>query len=122
LDGTEPSPGDDRKYVDYVDSVLEEGTAAFFQIGMNMFVVNGWDTKTRRSKVSVSARCLTIRFNFDQDTWYHVQRSMIGSEAVFVCTCPASSLDVICVHEYLLREYGLEIFPPDSDLAGNSLL
>jgi hypothetical protein len=67
LDGTEPSPGDDRKYVDYIDSVLEEGIAAFFQIGMNMFVVNGWDSKTRRSKVGVSARCLTIRFNFDQD-------------------------------------------------------
>jgi hypothetical protein len=64
LDGTEPSPGDDRKYVDYVDSVLEEGTAAFFQIGMNMFVVNGWDSKTRRSKVGGSARCLTVRFYF----------------------------------------------------------
>jgi hypothetical protein len=44
LDGTKPSPGDDRKYVDYIDSVLEEGTAAFFQIGMNMFVVNPWDS------------------------------------------------------------------------------
>jgi hypothetical protein len=37
-------------YGDYVDSVLEDGTA-FIQIAKNMFVVNGWDPKARRSKV-----------------------------------------------------------------------
>ncbi|KAJ7212387.1 hypothetical protein B0H12DRAFT_1033226, partial [Mycena haematopus] len=48
--------------------------------------------------------------------WYHVQRSMIGSELVLVCTCPASNPDVPCVHEYLLREHGLDLFPLDCSL------
>jgi len=33
--------------------VLEEGTA-LFQITTNLFVVNGWDAKTKRSKVLIS--------------------------------------------------------------------
>ncbi|KAJ6477493.1 hypothetical protein DFH09DRAFT_951952 [Mycena vulgaris] len=87
-------------YNEYTDSVLEDGTS-FFQIAKNMFIVNGWDAKTRRSKA----------------TWYHVQRSTIGLNAVYVCTCPASNADgVHCVHEHLLKEYGLELFPEDSVL------
>ncbi|KAJ7849341.1 hypothetical protein B0H13DRAFT_2285060 [Mycena leptocephala] len=87
-------------YGDYVDSVLEDGTA-FIQIAKNMFVVNGWDPKARRSK----------------RTWYHIQRSKIGVKSVYVCTCPASNADgIFCVHEYLLKEFGSELFPEDSVL------
>ncbi|KAJ7619018.1 hypothetical protein DFH06DRAFT_1144555 [Mycena polygramma] len=67
---------DQQGYSDYVDSVLEDGTA-FFQIAPHMFVVNGWDPKAKRSK----------------PTWYHIQRSKIGSESVCVCTCPATNAD-----------------------------
>jgi hypothetical protein len=47
------SKGDTREgYADYVTAVLEDSTA-FFQISNNMFVVHGWDIKTRRSKVFI---------------------------------------------------------------------
>ncbi|KAJ7739668.1 hypothetical protein DFH07DRAFT_752074 [Mycena maculata] len=88
----------EKMYKDYVDSVQEDG-ASFIQISKNMFVVNGWDAKRKRSK----------------DAWYHIQQSNIGPETVYVCTCPSSNADGIdCVHEYLLKEYGVELFPGDS--------
>ncbi|KAJ7039477.1 hypothetical protein C8F04DRAFT_949403 [Mycena alexandri] len=90
------TPLSERAYSDYVDSVLEDGTA-FLQISQDLFVVNGWDLKAQRSK----------------DTWYHI-RSLIGSELVVVCTCPSSNPDgVLCVHEYLLRENGAEFITHD---------
>jgi hypothetical protein len=52
-------------------------------------------------------------------TWYHIQRSKIGIKSVYVCTCPASNADgIFCVHEYLLKEFGSELFPEDSVLPG----
>ncbi|KAJ7065152.1 hypothetical protein B0H15DRAFT_794587 [Mycena belliarum] len=90
----------DKGYQEYISAVMEDGTG-FFQIAQNMFVVNGWDVKTKRSK----------------DTWYHIQRSTIGSERVFVCTCPASHPDASCVHGHFLQEHGLELFPVDPDLS-----
>lgn len=50
-DGRETN--ENKGYLEYVDSVLEDGTA-FFQITTNLFVVNGWDAKTKRSKVLIS--------------------------------------------------------------------
>ena len=52
LDGGGLNASNDRRYIDYIECVLDEGTA-FFQIGMDMFVVNGWDAKARRSKVCI---------------------------------------------------------------------
>ncbi|KAK7055927.1 hypothetical protein R3P38DRAFT_3304967 [Favolaschia claudopus] len=84
---------EETTYDAYVESVLDESTG-FFQIARDMFVVNGWDAKAKRSK----------------DTWYHVQQSKIGSEVVIVCTCPTSKPDYTCQHEYLLLEHGSFLF------------
>lgn len=42
--------GDGSGYVEYADSVLADG-APFYQIGKELFIVNGWDSKAKRSKV-----------------------------------------------------------------------
>ncbi|KAJ7233197.1 hypothetical protein C8J57DRAFT_1195912 [Mycena rebaudengoi] len=86
-------------YPEFVDSVLDGG-AAFYQIGADTFVVNGWDMKGKRSK----------------ETWYHAQHKTIGSENIFVCLCPTSRLDTNCVHEQFLKECGAEFFPSDDEL------
>ncbi|KAK7030574.1 hypothetical protein R3P38DRAFT_3511249, partial [Favolaschia claudopus] len=88
-------------YGDFVDAVLEE-SSAFWQISKSLFIVNGWDTKRHCSK----------------DTWYHVQSTKVGSETINVCTCPQSSTsDSKCVHEYLLEEYGADLFPEEAALS-----
>lgn len=109
-------------YSEYMDSVLEDGTA-FFQISKTLFVVNGWDSKKMCSKVIfLLAGWEDHNSNFIQDTWYHVQRLSIGSEIIHVCTCPATkdSNRSSCVHEFLLKEHGMELFPEDGALPGKS--
>ncbi|KAJ7656999.1 hypothetical protein DFH06DRAFT_1132194 [Mycena polygramma] len=101
---TEMDDTEDKGYSEYIDSVLEDGTA-FFQVSESLFVVNGWDSKRMCSK----------------DTWYHIQRSTIGSETIYVCTCPGSNADgICCVHEHLLKEYGTELFPVDNNMLTDS--
>ncbi|KAK7055857.1 hypothetical protein R3P38DRAFT_3385700 [Favolaschia claudopus] len=91
-------------YGDFVDAVLEE-SSAFWQISKSLFIVNGWDTKRHCSKART-------------DTWYHVQSTKVGSETINVCTCPQSSTsDSKCVHEYLLEEYGADLFPEEAALS-----
>ncbi|CAK5276917.1 unnamed protein product [Mycena citricolor] len=77
--------------------IQEEG-GAFYQIGSELFVVNGWEISTKSSKTSV---------------WYHLQRSLIGGTQVIVCRCPSSKPDYRCVHERFLCDYGEELFPVD---------
>ncbi|KAJ7367062.1 hypothetical protein DFH08DRAFT_678486, partial [Mycena albidolilacea] len=82
---------------EYCDSIQEEG-GAFYQIGTDLFVVNGWDPQKKISKAS----------------WYHLQRSSIGDTLVAVCQCPLSRPDNACVHQQFLTDYGDEFFPLDA--------
>ncbi|KAF7324245.1 hypothetical protein MSAN_02529500 [Mycena sanguinolenta] len=52
-------------YLEYCENVQEDG-GAFYQIGADLFVVNGWDAQKKISKPS----------------WFHVQRSTIGEARV----------------------------------------
>ncbi|KAJ7838624.1 hypothetical protein B0H14DRAFT_2588463 [Mycena olivaceomarginata] len=63
-------------YLEYCKNIQEEG-GGFYQIGSDLFVVNGWDAKKKLSKPS----------------WFHVQRSTIGDVDVVVCQCPLSRPD-----------------------------
>jgi hypothetical protein len=47
---------DDCGYSEYCEAIQEEG-GAFYQIGAELFVVNGWDPRTRTSKVSLIYFC-----------------------------------------------------------------
>ncbi|KAJ7713123.1 hypothetical protein B0H14DRAFT_2413980 [Mycena olivaceomarginata] len=87
-------------YLEYCENIQEEG-GAFYQIGSDLFVVNGWDPKKKISKPS----------------WFHVQRSTIGDVDVVVCQCPLSRPDGECVHQQFLRENGEELFPLDATFA-----
>ncbi|KAJ7805238.1 hypothetical protein B0H14DRAFT_2611502 [Mycena olivaceomarginata] len=87
---------DDCGYSEYCEAIQEEG-GAFYQIGAELFVVNGWDPRTRTSKPA----------------WYHLQRSTIGERLVTVCRCPLARPDEPCIHERFLAEYGKELFPVD---------
>ncbi|KAF7361174.1 CxC4 domain-containing protein [Mycena sanguinolenta] len=48
-------------YLEYCENIQEEG-GAFYQIGSDLFVVNGWDPQRKISKAS----------------WFHVQRTTIA--------------------------------------------
>ncbi|KAJ7781850.1 hypothetical protein DFH07DRAFT_728868 [Mycena maculata] len=85
---------EDRGYPEYCESIQEEG-GAFYQIGAELFVMNGWEPHGKTSKSS----------------WYHLQRSTIGRELVTVCRCPLARPNEQCVHEQFLTEYGDELFP-----------
>ncbi|KAJ6536762.1 hypothetical protein DFH09DRAFT_1091235 [Mycena vulgaris] len=86
----------DLDYEDYTEMILQEG-GSFYQISADLFIVSGWDGRTRKAKTS----------------WYHLQRTIIGADLVIVCRCPLSSPDGRCVHEKFLLEYGAEMFPVD---------
>ncbi|KAJ7241836.1 hypothetical protein C8J57DRAFT_1244455 [Mycena rebaudengoi] len=106
-------------YPEFVDSVLNGG-AAFYQIGADTFVVNGWDMKGKCSKV-VRTQCNNPDSTSQicsQETWYHAQHKTIGSENIFVCLCPTSRLDTNCVHKQFLKECGAEFFPSDDVFGG----
>jgi hypothetical protein len=49
-------------YLEYCENIQEEG-GAFYQIGSDLFVVNGWDTKKKLFKVRVpiSLKFLRLR-------------------------------------------------------------
>ncbi|KAJ7029208.1 hypothetical protein C8F04DRAFT_963204 [Mycena alexandri] len=83
----------DCGYEDYVDTVIQDG-GGFYQIGQDLFIVNGWDPRTRTCKLS----------------WYHLQRSMVGDNQIVVCRCPLAKPGNPCVHEKFLTEYGKEMF------------
>ncbi|KAJ6507200.1 hypothetical protein C8R47DRAFT_966779 [Mycena vitilis] len=83
-------------YEEYVDTVIQEG-GAFYQIGQDLFIANGWDPRTKTCKLS----------------WYHLQRSLVGDSTVIVCRCPLAKPDSPCVHERFLVEYGREMFDED---------
>ncbi|KAJ7740000.1 hypothetical protein DFH07DRAFT_751867 [Mycena maculata] len=85
-------------YEEYTEAILQEG-GSFYQIGRDLFVVNGWDDRTKQSKTS----------------WYHLQRTVIGVDIVIVCRCPLATPDNPCVHERFLSEYGDEMFPADEE-------
>ncbi|KAJ7799351.1 hypothetical protein B0H14DRAFT_2617083 [Mycena olivaceomarginata] len=87
-------------YLEYCENIQEEG-GAFYQIGSDLFVVNGWDPNKKVSKPS----------------WFHVQRSTIGDVDVGVCQCPLSPPDGECVHQQFLCENGEELFPLDTTFA-----
>ncbi|KAJ6611690.1 hypothetical protein B0H10DRAFT_1918580 [Mycena sp. CBHHK59/15] len=84
----------DRGYAEYSEAILQEG-GAFYQIGPELFVVNGWDPRGKTAKA----------------IWYHLQRTTVGSVLVIVCRCPLSRPNELCVHEEFLTEYGDELFP-----------
>ncbi|KAJ7360713.1 hypothetical protein DFH08DRAFT_800158 [Mycena albidolilacea] len=87
-------------YLEYCGNIQEEGGGGY-QIGSDLFVVNGWDAKKKLSKPS----------------WFHVQRSTIGDVDVVVCQCLLSRPDGECVHQQFLRENGEELFPLDPTFA-----
>ncbi|KAJ7359242.1 hypothetical protein DFH08DRAFT_769127 [Mycena albidolilacea] len=80
-------------YSEFCESIQEEG-GAFYQIGGDLFVVNGWDPQKKISKSS----------------WHHLQRTTIGDSLVTVCQCPLSRPDGACVHQQFLTDYGEELF------------
>ncbi|KAJ7129700.1 hypothetical protein C8R44DRAFT_839598 [Mycena epipterygia] len=86
----------DSGYKEYTEAILQDG-GSFYQIGPELFVVNGWDSRTKKSKTS----------------WYHLQHTTIGLDPVIVCRCPSSNPDSRCVHECFMAEYGPELFPID---------
>ncbi|KAF7359299.1 CxC4 domain-containing protein [Mycena sanguinolenta] len=90
-------------YLEYCENVQEDG-GAFYQIGADLFVVNGWDAQKKISKPS----------------WFHVQRSTIGEARVVVCQCPLSRPSEQCVHQRFLSDYGEEFFPFDASFANRS--
>ncbi|KAJ7753387.1 hypothetical protein DFH07DRAFT_774137 [Mycena maculata] len=89
-------------YEEYTEAILQEG-GSFYQIGRDLFVVNGWDDRTKQSKTS----------------WYHLQRTVIGVDIVIVCRCPLATPDNPCVHERFLSEYGDEMFPADEEFTAD---
>ncbi|KAJ7229018.1 hypothetical protein GGX14DRAFT_346881 [Mycena pura] len=104
------TPGqDDDGYLAYCEFVQEDG-GAFYQIGEELFVVNGWDTISKTSK----------------STWHHLQRSTIGEAAVIVCRCPLAKPYKSCIHVRFLKEFGEELFPTDipftTDYTNNAAL
>ncbi|KAJ7350651.1 hypothetical protein DFH08DRAFT_646377, partial [Mycena albidolilacea] len=72
----------------FCESIQEEG-GAFYQIGADLFVVNGWDPQKKISKSS----------------WHHLQCTTIGNSLVTVCQCPLSCPDGACVHQQFLTDY-----------------
>ncbi|KAK7030568.1 hypothetical protein R3P38DRAFT_3314231 [Favolaschia claudopus] len=108
--------GDNQGYRDYCENIQEEG-GAFYQIGLDIFVVSGWDAQRKVSKASQSPTNNLIDFEFCtllQSSWYHLQRSTIGVLQVNACQCPLSRPDNPCVHQRFLTDYGDEVFPFDT--------
>jgi hypothetical protein len=105
-------------YSEFCESIQEEG-GAFYQIGADLFVVNGWDPQKKISKVLISLDLphtmiqgrLTVA---TQSSWHHLQRTTIGNSLVTVCQCPLSRPDGACVHQQFLTDYGEELFPFDA--------
>ncbi|KAF7366670.1 hypothetical protein MSAN_00924900 [Mycena sanguinolenta] len=87
-------------YLEYCENIQEEG-GAFYQIGSDLFVVNGWDPQRKISKAS----------------WFHVQRTTIGDNEVVACQCSLSTPSEECVHQQFLRDNGDELFPLDASFA-----
>ncbi|KAJ6464103.1 hypothetical protein C8R45DRAFT_940278 [Mycena sanguinolenta] len=87
-------------YLEYRENIQEEG-GAFYQIGADLFVVNGWDPQKKIPK----------------STWFHLQRSTFGDSDVVVCQCPLSRPSEYCVHQWFLLDYGDELFPSDESFA-----
>ncbi|KAJ6465029.1 hypothetical protein C8R45DRAFT_939868 [Mycena sanguinolenta] len=87
-------------YLEYRENIQEEG-GAFYQIGADLFVVNGWDPQKKIPK----------------STWFHLQRSTFGDSDVVVCQCLLSHPSEYCVHQWFLLDYGDELFPSDESFA-----
>ncbi|KAJ7787748.1 hypothetical protein B0H14DRAFT_2537253 [Mycena olivaceomarginata] len=90
-------------YSEYCENIQDEG-GALYQIGPDLFVVNGWDPQKKISKPS----------------WHHLQRTTIGDSLVTVCQCPLSRPDETCVHQLFLLDYGEELFPSDATFMNGS--
>ncbi|KAF8057790.1 hypothetical protein FPV67DRAFT_1429432 [Lyophyllum atratum] len=86
----------------YVDLVWTGGVSVV-QLYGNVFVVQGWDSKS----------ALGMR------SWYHLERTKIGTKTVVGCYCKRSRRDGVCVHQRFVENYGEEEFPGDKHaLAG----
>ncbi|KAF8068962.1 hypothetical protein FPV67DRAFT_1669006 [Lyophyllum atratum] len=86
----------------YVDLVWTGGVSVV-QLYGNVFVVQGWDSKS-----AVGMR-----------SWYHLERTKIGTKTVVGCYCKRSRRDGVCVHQRFVENYGEEEFPGDKHaLAG----
>lgn len=95
----------------YFDAV-EASVAGFYRVGGNVFVVEGWDMKKCRSKVSSAVltwvlRLLTITL-FAQPCWYHLQYLWISDTLHVVCTCPLGIENRSCVHGELFKKFEME--------------
>lgn len=98
----------DDGYAEFADCVLE-GAAGFFQISRTLFVVQGWDKRTRRGTVRSTQNCSIHSLTSDiQDSWYHAQQIEAG-EVIVVCLCPQKQ----CMHERFLMDRGIDAFGSD---------
>jgi hypothetical protein len=73
---------DDCGYSEYCEAIQEEG-GAFYQIGAELFVVNGWDPRTRTSKVSL--------IYFRANSFGLISISLLGT----TCRDPPSAKDLL---------------------------
>jgi hypothetical protein len=100
-------------YSKYCENIQDEG-GALYQIGPDLFVVNGWDPQKKISKVCRLNHLPQPSTNCGQPSWHHLQRTTIGDSLVTVCQCLLSHPDETCVHQLFLLDYGEELFPSDA--------
>ncbi|CAK5268016.1 unnamed protein product [Mycena citricolor] len=100
-------------YAAFCEAILEDG-GAFYQISEELFVVHGWDAHAWTLKVREDCELYAkVADKRVKTSWHHLQRSIIGANAVTVCLCPTArtSLEHVCVHTRFLDDHGDEHFP-----------
>ncbi|KAF8059621.1 hypothetical protein FPV67DRAFT_1674859 [Lyophyllum atratum] len=93
---------DDTAYAD----LFWAGGISVVQIYGDVFVVQGWDEKSASGTRS----------------WFHLERTKIGTEVVVGCYCKSSRRDGNCVHRRFMEDYGEDAFPTNEYALADSTI